>query len=336
MLRLLLLGVFLIGGVWYVKSHPSRESDRAPLAPTPDRAPLAPAPDRATLAPTPDRAPLAPASDRATLAPTPDRAPLADRVRTASSPPRASALGQSSELLTLVTAFLLGHGETVRGDTHQGDGEIEHAASPVVTRVNGSPETNAAQRREPGQAAAPITPPPPSILAAPGAMTAASTGGQHLDPPVEMALQRIVSEMRANPAALAAQSAALASGGLNIPPELAVFVNPSMLTTTPSGAQDLTPAARMALIGIVAQARANPAAFRSQFAAIANGGDPNIPPELLRFANPALLTTTADGARELGPAARMALRQIVAQARANPAALKEQYGAVAKATHGPR
>jgi hypothetical protein len=64
------------------------------------------------------------------------------------------------------------------------------------------------------------------------------------------------------------------------------------------------------------------------------GAELTIPPELLKFINPSLLTTTPTGTRELSPEARLALQQIIAQARANPTAFTEQYAAAAKALRG--
>ena len=69
-------------------------------------------------------------------------------------------------------------------------------------------------------------------------------------------------------------------------------------------------------------------------AGIAKGGEPNIPPELLRLVNLSLLTTTPTGTHDLSPASRLALQQIMAQARANPAAFKAQSGSVANAPRG--
>jgi hypothetical protein len=62
----------------------------------------------------------------------------------------------------------------------------------------------------------------------------------------------------------------------------------------------------------------------------------NIPAELVRFMTPSLLTTTPAGTQNLSPEARVALQLITAQARANPAAFKEQLSAAAKASSGPR
>jgi hypothetical protein len=68
----------------------------------------------------------------------------------------------------------------------------------------------------------------------------------------------------------AAGSAPGIGGGLgHIPPELIPFMNSSLLTTTPAGTQDLSPASRLALQQIAAQARSNPAAFQQQLAAAA-------------------------------------------------------------------
>jgi hypothetical protein len=63
-------------------------------------------------------------------------------------------------------------------------------------------------------------------------------------------------------------------------------------------------------------------------------GQLTIPPELERFMSPSLLTTSPAGTRGLSPDSRLALRQIVAQARANPAAFMAQLNAVAKASRG--
>jgi hypothetical protein len=62
----------------------------------------------------------------------------------------------------------------------------------------------------------------------------------------------------------------------------------------------------------------------------------NIPAELVRFMTPSLLTTTPAGTQNLSPEARVALQLIMAQARANPVAFKEQLSAAAKASSGPR
>ncbi len=61
----------------------------------------------------------------------------------------------------------------------------------------------------------------------------------------------------------------------------------------------------------------------------------NIPPELLRFLNPALITTLPSGKQEMTPAAREALRQLVNQARTNPAAVRDQLLSVGKSLRGP-
>jgi hypothetical protein len=52
----------------------------------------------------------------------------------------------------------------------------------------------------------------------------------------------------------------------NISPDLLKYLNPSLLTTSPAGAQTLTPAGQQVLQQIIAQARANPAAFKDQAA----------------------------------------------------------------------
>jgi hypothetical protein len=59
------------------------------------------------------------------------------------------------------------------------------------------------------------------------------------------------------------------AGGLVVPPELTGFVNPSLLTSNPAGTQNLSPASQAALQQIIAQARANPAAFKDQLNAVA-------------------------------------------------------------------
>jgi hypothetical protein len=69
-------------------------------------------------------------------------------------------------------------------------------------------------------------------------------------------------------------------------------------------------------------------------AGFSKGPDLTIPPELLKFVNPSLLTTTPGGTQDLSPAARLALQQIISQARANPTAFREQYGAMAKTMRG--
>jgi hypothetical protein len=58
-------------------------------------------------------------------------------------------------------------------------------------------------------------------------------------------------------------------GGLVVPPELTRFVNPSLLTSNPTGTQNLSPASQAALQQIITQARANPAAFKDQLNAVA-------------------------------------------------------------------
>ena len=60
----------------------------------------------------------------------------------------------------------------------------------------------------------------------------------------------------------------------------------------------------------------------------------NVPPELVRFVTPALLTSTPSGTQDLSPVARFALQQIIVQARANPAAFREQLDVMARAPRG--
>ena len=55
----------------------------------------------------------------------------------------------------------------------------------------------------------------------------------------------------------------------HMPSELVRFVTPALLTTTPTGTQDLSASGQLALRLLVAQARANPAAFREQLAVAA-------------------------------------------------------------------
>jgi len=63
-------------------------------------------------------------------------------------------------------------------------------------------------------------------------------------------------------------------------------------------------------------------------------GSGTTPSDLMRFVNPSLLTTTADGTQSLSPAGQQALQQIVAMARTNPAAFKEQLATGAKPSRG--
>ncbi|MSP02592.1 MAG: hypothetical protein EXR07_16315 [Acetobacteraceae bacterium] len=67
---------------------------------------------------------------------------------------------------------------------------------------------------------------------------------------------------------------------------------------------------------------------------VAKGGEFTIPPELLKFMTPSLLTTAPAGTQSLSPVAQQALQQIMAQARANPTAFKDQFGGVAKTLRG--
>jgi hypothetical protein len=69
---------------------------------------------------------------------------------------------------------------------------------------------------------------------------------------------------------------------------------------------------------------------------LARGDQLSISPELMRFMTPSLLTTTPAGTQALSPAAQLALQQIMAQARANPAAFREQLNAVAGAARNAR
>ena len=57
-----------------------------------------------------------------------------------------------------------------------------------------------------------------------------------------------------------------------------------------------------------------------------------VPPELIRFMNPSMVTTAPNGTQSLSPAARAALRQLLVQTRANANPVKEQPGATGKAT----
>jgi hypothetical protein len=67
---------------------------------------------------------------------------------------------------------------------------------------------------------------------------------------------------------------------------------------------------------------------------LSKGAEPRIPPELMRFMNPSLLTNTPTGTQDLSPEARVALQRIMVQARANPTAFKEQLAAMTKTSHG--
>jgi hypothetical protein len=69
-------------------------------------------------------------------------------------------------------------------------------------------------------------------------------------------------------------------------------------------------------------------------ARVANSGQLTVPPELERFMTPSLLKTMPPGVQDLSPASRLALRQIVAQARANPAVFLARLGAVTKVSRG--
>ena len=71
-------------------------------------------------------------------------------------------------------------------------------------------------------------------------------------------------------------------------------------------------------------------------AAAEKTGDVVVPPELIRFMNPAMVTTASNGTQSLNPAAQAALQQIMAQAHANTVAVKEQPGAAGKATRVSR
>ena len=75
---------------------------------------------------------------------------------------------------------------------------------------------------------------------------------------------------------LAVSPTASAANPATVPPELLKYLNPSLLTTSPTGAQTLTPSGQQALQQIIAQAliaqaRANPAAFREQVAKASQG-----------------------------------------------------------------
>lgn len=61
-----------------------------------------------------------------------------------------------------------------------------------------------------------------------------------------------------------------------------------------------------------------------------------VPPELTKFMTPSLLKTDPAGAQTLSPAAQLALWEIITQARANPAAFKEQVTALAKPPRGSK
>jgi hypothetical protein len=62
---------------------------------------------------------------------------------------------------------------------------------------------------------------------------------------------------------------AAAAGGFVVPPELTRFVNPSLLTSNPTGTQNLSPESQAALQQIIARVRANPSAFKEQLSAVA-------------------------------------------------------------------
>jgi hypothetical protein len=103
---------------------------------------------------------------------------------------------------------------------------------------------------------------------------------------------------------------------------------PSFLQSTPPAPEPQYAAVQPAA---AAPGTANGIRTASAPAAVAkSSGLGNIPPELVRFVNLSLLTTTPTGTQDLSPASRQALQQITAQARANPAAFKEQLSAMAK------
>jgi hypothetical protein len=70
--------------------------------------------------------------------------------------------------------------------------------------------------------------------------------------------------------------------------------------------------------------------------AFTKGGEMAIPADVLRFVNLSLLTATPTGIQDLSPESRQILRQIIEQARANPAAFRDQLSTVAQTMRGPR
>lgn len=94
-----------------------------------------------------------------------------------------------------------------------------------------------------------------------------------------------------------------------------ILRSPGPAASPISSPQDSSPGSHNSPAGV---------ASSSGGAGLAKDGNFTIAPELLRFVNPSLLTTSPSGTQNLSPEARIALRQIIAQARANPAAFKEQ------------
>ena len=134
---------------------------------------------------------------------------------------------------------------------------------------------------------------------------------------------------------------ALISGGEPnldaVPPEVLRFLNPSLLTVSASGTPTLNPTARQTIQQMIAEARANPAAFKAHYGPLAHEAVAgNVPPEFLRYLNPVLLTTSASGEQTLNPTAQAMLHGAIAIARANRAAINEQLKQLVGARRGTR
>lgn len=106
-------------------------------------------------------------------------------------------------------------------------------------------------------------------------------------------------------------------------------LSPSAVTTSPAGTPALTPEARQKAEALLAEARANPKAFKARYGPMAvRAMTGEVPPEFAGFLDPSMMTTSPSGAKTLTPAAQAMLRQAIAMARANPAAIKEQARAL--------
>jgi hypothetical protein len=88
--------------------------------------------------------------------------------------------------------------------------------------------------------------------------------------------------------------------------------------------------------GVASPAGAMPRKVETERPVLGFGGsrDLVIPPALTKYVTPSLLTANPSGMQNLDPASRLALQQIIIQARANPAAFKVQLSAVANTLHG--
>ena len=133
---------------------------------------------------------------------------------------------------------------------------LKGIAATLMGRSPIAPEPETIELTAAGKPGGPPLPTVTTLPPAPLPVPASARSGVSAPAPV-------VTAMPPAPGPANTQAAGQRTTKLNtIPPELAKLINPSLLTTDPSGAQTLSPEARTILQTIIAQARANPAAFR--------------------------------------------------------------------------